>query len=152
MEEAAVSLRTRLVVTMLALVLLGLAVADVGTYVVLRSFLLKRLDHQLNVVSTLTTDYVEQQTSQHKAIEPFFDPGSSDFFDQGDSGTQIFRYLAQNGVTPSELELRTPDGRALKSVQALTAVPRLPTVIDPGASPGDVKIDRKSTRLNSSHR
>jgi len=140
MEEAAVSLRTRLVVTMLALVLLGLAVADVGTYVVLRSFLLKRLDHQLNVVSTLTTDYVEQQASQHKAIEPFFDPGSSDFFNQGDSGTQIFRYLAQNGVTPSELELRTPDGRALKSVQALTAVPRLPTVIDPGASPGDVKM------------
>src|SRR6266702_1871260 len=140
MEEAAVSLRTRLVVTMLALVLLGLAVADVGTYVALRSFLLKRLDHQLNVVSTLTTDYVEQQASQHKAIEPFFDPGSSDFFNQGDSGTQIFRYLAQNGVTPSELELRTPDGRALKSVQALTSVPRLPTVIDPGASPGDVKM------------
>src|SRR6266702_4536874 len=140
MEEAAVSLRTRLVVTMPALVPFGLAVADGGTYVALRSFLLKRLDHQLNVVSTLTTDYVEQQASQHKAIEPFFDPGSSDFFNQGDSGTQIFRYLAQNGVTPSELELRTPDGRALKSVQALTAVPRLPTVIDPGASPGDVKM------------
>ena len=41
------SLRTRLVAATLALVVVGLGVAGVATYVFLRSFLLHRLDQQL---------------------------------------------------------------------------------------------------------
>jgi RND superfamily putative drug exporter len=128
-----VSLRARLVATLLLLVVLGLAVADVGTYVALRSFLLNRVDRQVKTV----TDLVEAYAASHEATRThFFDPGTPTMFGQDSGDTTVFRVLAAGGVAPPFLQLRYPDNRVMKTLTWETTAPRLPAVLPVSTSPG----------------
>ncbi len=127
------SLRARLVATLLLLVVLGLAVADVGTYVALRSFLLNRVDRQVKTV----TDLVEAYAASHEATRThFFDPGTPTMFGQDSGDTTVFRVLAAGGVAPPFLQLRYPDNRVMKTLTWETTAPRLPAVLPVSTSPG----------------
>src|SRR6266536_3798363 len=132
-REAPVSLRVRLVATLLVLVLLGLAVADVCTYVVLRSFLLDRVDRQVKTV----TDLVEVYAASPEARRThFFDPSVPTMFGQDSGDTTVFRFLAAGGVAPSFLQLRYPDNRVMKTLSWEATAPRLPAILPVSTSPG----------------
>jgi putative drug exporter of the RND superfamily len=128
-----VSLRRRLVATLLVLVVLGLVVADVGTYVALRSFLLNRIDRQVKTV----TDLVERYAASPEAERThFFDPKTPTMFGQDSGDTTIFRFLAAGGVAPTFLQLRYPDNRVMKTLSWEGTAPRLPAVLPVSTSPG----------------
>jgi RND superfamily putative drug exporter len=127
-----VSLRARLVATLLVLVVLGLAVADVGTYAALRSFLLDRVDRQVKTV----TDLVEMYAASPEAGRThFFDPKTPTMFGQDSGNTTVFRFLAAGGVAPSFLQLRYPDNRVMKTLSWEASAPRLPAVLPVSTSP-----------------
>jgi putative drug exporter of the RND superfamily len=128
-----VSLRRRLVATLLVLVVLGLAAADVGTYVALRSFLLDRVDRQVKTV----TDLVEAYAASHEAKRThFFDPDTPTMFGKDTGDTTVFKVLAAGGVAPSFLQLRYPDNRVMKTLSWGAPAPRLPAVLPVSTSPG----------------
>ena len=81
------SLRTRLVVGVVALALVGLAAADVATYKALGSFLVQRVDSTLE--------------SQHQSYEHdgFGGPGGGPGQTPGGSSTAFVQYRARNGKT-----------------------------------------------------
>jgi len=127
-----VSLRARLVATLLVLVVLGLTVADVGTYVALRSFLLGRVDRQVKTI----TDLVEVYAASPEARRThFFDPDTPTMFGQDNGDTIPFRFLAAGGVAPSFLQLRYPDNRVMKTLSWQTPAPRLPAVLPVSTAP-----------------
>jgi RND superfamily putative drug exporter len=149
-----VSLRARLVATLLVLVVLGLAAADVGTYVALRSFLLGRVDRQVKTVTDLAEVYA---ASPEATRTGFFDPNTPTMFGQDSGDTTIFRVLAAGGVAPSFLQLRYPDNRVMKTLSWETTAPRLPAVLpvstSPGAGPdGAVAFTVPSAQLDGNRR
>ncbi len=126
------SLRARLVATLLVLVVLGLAAADVGTYVALRSFLLNRVDRQVKTVTDLAEVYA---ASPEATRTGFFDPSVPTMFGQDTGNATVFRFLAAGGVAPSFLQLRYPDNRVMKTLSWEAPTPRLPAVLPVSTSP-----------------
>ena len=94
------SLRTRLVVGVLVLALLGLAAADVATYKALGSFLVQREDNTL--------------ASQHHQYEHTGGPHGPE---QGQGGSNLF------------VQYRSADGKTILGTSGLAVTPELPETI-----------------------
>ncbi|WP_433172783.1 sensor histidine kinase [Actinoallomurus sp. CA-150999] len=102
------SLRRRLILTLLVLLAAGLAVAAVGSFAALRHDIVRRTDRQLNVVGM--------------AMEAAFGV-RTDPVRVGPNGAWVAQALAASGTIPSFMQIRAADGQV---VQTLAAVDRPP--------------------------
>jgi len=118
-RDLRVSLRARLVTRLLLLLTVGLLAAAVCTSVLLRSFLIARVDRQLGTVANATEAYL---ASWDKPGLPAFDP-TSDF---GVAMTQL-------GVMPEFAEFRDPNNRTIRTLgPGVNPVPPLPALLPVG--------------------
>ncbi len=115
------SLRTRLLVGLLALVLLGLGAVGAGTYVALRSFLYHRVDEQLGA-------------ARHPVQKVLFAPGAL--------GGQVIDERRLKDLAPPDIfvQIRDSAGAVQATVPAGTkasplASPVLPTTLRPPPAP-----------------
>jgi len=91
-----VSLRSRLLLVVLGLVVIGLAVTDVVTYRALRSFLLDRVDQQLVAAAQPALDNIFPQPDEHrrggppeKGVSPAIIPAGSYAYVYDAQGLQV---------------------------------------------------------------
>ena len=76
-DGGSVSLRTRLLLAVLALVAAGLVIAGLVTYVSLRDFLLERVDAQLRDATVPDGDGAHQRQPERPARGPAAGPGAT---------------------------------------------------------------------------
>ncbi|HEX9343385.1 MAG TPA: HAMP domain-containing sensor histidine kinase, partial [Actinomycetota bacterium] len=118
-RDLTVSLRARLISRLLLLLAAGLIAAAVCTSLLLRSFLIARLDRQLGSVATATESYVASWRG----------PGLPPFDPKSDFGVA----MSQLGVLPTFAELRGPDNRVLLPLSSKShPTPPLPAVLPVG--------------------
>jgi two-component system OmpR family sensor kinase len=116
------SLRGRLLLGLIALVVAGLFVSDVATYSALHSFLMGRVDKQLSDAQFSAPDYVLSEL-EHESGRPGPPPG-------GTVPTGIY------------VEVRAPNGSSVHQTfagygESPSAHPVLPAQLEPGAGPFD---------------
>lgn len=93
------SLRARLLVGMIVMVLLGLVVVDVATYVSLKSFLVGRVDDELKAAAPLAAGQLLDHHDEHRPGPPRGAPSSS--------GLPTGSYVAVLGPDGSVISERT---------------------------------------------
>jgi two-component system, OmpR family, sensor kinase len=134
------SLRTRLVVLLVALAVLGLAAADFASYRALHSYLYDRIDQQLeSAVGPISIRLAPQVTGENGPVVGKGGPGP---------GFEGSEFGGEKGPTPtSQLpsgtygQLRTADGEVIAHTPARALgeklpVPRIPTNLEP-TRPGE---------------
>ncbi|MEV5751068.1 HAMP domain-containing sensor histidine kinase [Actinoallomurus sp. NPDC052308] len=114
------SLRRRLVLTLLGLLAAGLAVAAAGSFATLRADIVRRTDRQLNAVGR----------AMETAIGDRAGPGGA--LPVGPHGAWLAQALAESGAIPSLMQVRTADGRIVQTFAAQDAPP-LPSHPAPSA-------------------
>lgn len=115
------SLRRRLVLTLLGLLAAGLAVAAAGSFATLRYDIVRRTDRQLNAVGT----------AMETAIGDRAGPGGS--LRVGPNGAWLAQALANSGAIPSLMQVRAADGRIIQTFAAEDA-PTMPSHIAPSTA------------------
>ncbi|MCO5990808.1 HAMP domain-containing histidine kinase [Actinoallomurus spadix] len=108
------SLRRRLVLTLLGLLAAGLAVAAAGSFATLREDIIHRTDRQLTAVGR----------AMETAIGDRADPGGA--LPVGPHGGSLAQALAASGAIPALMQVRTADGRVVQTFAANDAPPLPP--------------------------
>jgi two-component system OmpR family sensor kinase len=103
------SLRRRLILTLLGLLAAGLAVAAVGSFAALRYDIGRRTDRQLNAVGL--------------AMETALGDRAGGSVQMGQKGVWLIQALAASDAIPSFMQIRTADGRILQTFTALDTPP-----------------------------
>jgi len=126
MSRRVVSLSTRLVLTLVGLLVLSLSVAVGATFGALQDW----KNNQNNDVLSAVGRQLQQELSA-RGGDPRLDSVVS-----ADDVSRLLRGMAERGDVPSFFEIRDPDGRIVQSV-ALGSTPAIPDPLPAGFRPPD---------------
>ncbi|MCO5998220.1 sensor histidine kinase [Actinoallomurus rhizosphaericola] len=108
------SLRGRLVLTLLGLLAAGLAVAALGSFATLRHDIVRRTDRQLTAVGRAMETAIGDRA------------GSGGALPVGAHGAMLAQALAESGAIPSLMQVRAADGGIVQTFAAQNAPPLPP--------------------------
>lgn len=120
------TLRRRLVLSVLALLALSLVGAAIATFATVRGYITHRTDDQLTAVSTAVEKFLADQRSTHLA---------SVFRSDGDQDTdRLWQALSDSDGFPSFFQIRGPDGEIVQTI-APAGSPEVPSWLAPHVKP-----------------